>query len=184
MALHTYPGLMPRTENRPEPDHTGNGSDTPRPANGLRGALGSWLAGPGSVADSEHGNYRGERLGLPESGPGSISGLGRRSLAMLADWLMALGIAVLIIGPGNASTVTLLIWFVIGVSAVTLFGFTPGQFFLGVRMIRVDKPAPVGLVRALAKQALLVFVIPALFTDADGRGMHDQATGTAMVRSR
>ena len=39
---------------------------------------------------------------------------------------------------------------------------------------------PVGIVRALARQVLLVFVIPALITDLDGRGMHDRATGTAL----
>jgi uncharacterized RDD family membrane protein YckC len=100
------------------------------------------------------------------------------------DWLIALGIAALIVRSGSASSLTLLIWFVIGVGTVTLFGFTPGQYFLRLRVVRIDAPVAVGFVRGLARQMLLVFVVPALFTDADGRGMHYRATGTAVVRSR
>lgn len=108
----------------------------------------------------------------------------RRVVAMLVDWLIAVGISALIAQGMPTSSVNLLLWFVIGVAAVTLFGFTPGQYFLRIRVVRVDAAAPVGFLRALGRQALLVFVIPALFTDEDGRGMHDRATGTAVVRSR
>jgi hypothetical protein len=52
-----------------------------------------------------------------------------------------------------------------------------------MRVARVDADAPVGFVRALVRQVLLVFVVPALFADSDGRGMHDRATGTGLVRS-
>lgn len=146
---------------------------------------GSWLSGPsadsGEPATSE---FPGEHLGLPKTGAGSLAGMGRRIAALFVDWLIALGIAALIVRGGSASSLTLLIWFVIGVGAVTLFGFTPGQYFLRLRTIRIDAPAPVGFVRALARQVLLIFVVPALFTDADGRGMHDRATGTALVHSR
>jgi uncharacterized RDD family membrane protein YckC len=121
---------------------------------------------------------------LPQSGAGSLPGLGRRIAALFVDWMIAVGISLLIVRGGSASTLTLMIWFVIGVGAVTLFGYTPGQYFLRLRVIRIDAPVPVGFVRALARQALLVFVVPALFTDADGRGMHDRATGTAVARSR
>ncbi|WP_281917017.1 RDD family protein [Nocardia sputorum] len=146
---------------------------------------GSWLSGPpadsGGPATSE---FPGAQLGLPKTGGGSLAGMGRRIAALFVDWLIALGIAALITRSGSASSLTLLIWFVIGVGAVTLFGFTPGQYFLRLRTVRIDAPAPVGFVRALARQVLLLFVVPALFTDADGRGMHDRATGTALVRSR
>lgn len=146
---------------------------------------GSWLSGPpadsGGPATTE---FPGAQLGLPKAGAGSLAGMGRRIAALFVDWLIALGIAALITRSGSASSLTLLIWFVIGVGAVTLFGFTPGQYFLRLRTVRIDAAAPVGFVRALARQVLLVFVVPALFTDADGRGMHDRATGTALVRSR
>jgi len=111
-------------------------------------------------------------------------GLTRRIAALFVDWMIALGIATLIARSASASSLTLLVWFVIGVAAVSLFGYTPGQYFLRLRVIRIDEPVGVGVVRALARQVLLIFVVPALFTDDDGRGMHDRATGTAVVRSR
>lgn len=152
---------------------------------GMGRTTGSWLSGPSAESgDSPTSDYPGELLGLPREGAGSLVGLGRRVVALLVDWLIALGISALFVRGGSTSSLTLLVWFVIGVGAVTLFGYTPGQYFLRLRTIRIDAPVGVGLVRALARQALLVFVVPALFTDADGRGMHDRATGTALVRAR
>ncbi|MBF6213064.1 RDD family protein [Nocardia puris] len=145
---------------------------------------GSWLTGPeADPGDSARPDYPGELLGLPKEGPGSLAGMGRRIAAMFVDWMIAVGISALIVRGINAN-LPLGIWFVTGIAAVTLFGFTPGQYFLRLRVVRIEGPIPVGFVRALARQVLLVFVIPALFTDADGRGMHDRATGTALVHSR
>ncbi len=79
---------------------------------------------------------------------------------------------------------TLIIWFVVGVVTVALFSFTPGQFLAGLRSLASTRPVRVGFVRALARQMLIVFVVPATVTDVDGRGMHDRATGTALVRTR
>ncbi|WP_433492114.1 RDD family protein [Nocardia grenadensis] len=145
---------------------------------------GSWLSGPPVAPGTGSDDFAGAGLGLPREGAGSLPGMFRRVVAMLVDWLIAVGISALIAQGMPASSVNLGLWFVIGVAAVTLFGFTPGQYFLRIRVARVDAEAPVGFLRALGRQVLLVFVIPALFTDADGRGMHDRATGTAVVRSR
>lgn len=150
---------------------------------------GSWLSGPSAALPPREGadedKYRGESLGLPEAGAGSLVRMGRRIAALFVDWLIAYGIAALFVGLNpSISTVTLGIWLAIGIGAVSYFGFTPGQFFLGIRVIRIDAPVRVGFVRALARSVLLIFVVPALFTDHDGRGMHDRATGTALVRSR
>ncbi|MFI5716419.1 RDD family protein [Nocardia sp. NPDC051750] len=171
---------------------------------------GSWLTGPtADPGDPEASEYPGQHIGLPPKGAGSLVGLPRRIAAMMVDWVIAIGIAALIVQPdpdriiaeadppagvadptafeavsGALSTPTWLVWMVIGLLAVALFGFTPGQYFLRLRVIRVDAPARVGFLRALGRQLLLTFVVPALFTDGDGRGMHDRATGTAVVRSR
>ncbi|MCX4098673.1 RDD family protein [Nocardia sp. alder85J] len=148
---------------------------------------GSWLSGPNAAdPDDARAEYPGELLGLPKTGAGSLVSMLRRIVGLFVDWFISLGIAALILHGHNGSlnTLTLVVWFVIGVATVTLFGFTPGQYFLRMRTIRIDSAGGVGIVRALARQALLVFVIPALFTDSDGRGMHDRATGTALVRSR
>ena len=153
---------------------------------------GSWLSGPSAAlpkGQQHEQAYSGELLGLPQHGPGSLVSTARRVLALSLDWFLSLAIAASLVGENplessRLSGYTLIIWFVVGVVTVSLFSFTPGQFIAGVRVIRVDEPARVGIVRALARQLLIVFVVPATVTDVDGRGMHDRATGTAIVSAR
>lgn len=147
--------------------------------------IGSWLSGPGYPPASGH--YPGERLGLPERGPGSLARTGRRFAALLLDWLVAYGLAGLgmrfgLFSPPLLSTAVLVVWLVLGVVAVRLYEFTPGQFALGLRVVAVDARAHVGLWRAVARGLLIALVIPALFADADGRGLQDRLTGTAVAR--
>ncbi len=131
--------------------------------------------------------YPGETFGLPERGPGSLVGMGRRLAALMVDWLLGYGLAALgmsfgLISPRVMSTAILLIWLVLGLLAVRLFSFTPGQFALGLRVASIDDRLHVGLGRAAARGVLIAFVIPALFVDVDGRGIQDRVTGTAVVR--
>lgn len=126
-------------------------------------------------------------MGLPQSGSGSIAGFGRRLGAILVDWLVAVGLAALLVAIGlgpiyDLQTTQFVLWFVLGVAAVRLFGFTPGQFALGLTVASVDNREHVGLGRALVRNLLIVLVIPALFTDSDQRSLHDLATKTAVVR--
>ena len=47
---------------------------------------------------------------------------------------------------------------------------------------RVDKPGErVGFVRAFFRSLLTLFLLPPAITDSDMRGMHDRATGTAVI---
>ncbi|WP_132993267.1 RDD family protein [Gordonia zhaorongruii] len=164
----------------------------------MRGAAGSWLSGPQMTGGDEN-DYRGQDLGLPGQGSGSLAGGWSRVVGLLVDWLIAYGIALLIVGFGTKTGTTVLaVWFVIGVIAVTLFGFTPGQFVAGLRVARVDHGAErgaaeaagdvpragVGFVRAFFRQLLICFAVPALINDYNGRAMHDRATGTGLVRTR
>jgi hypothetical protein len=131
--------------------------------------------------------YPGETLGLPETGPGSLAPMGRRLPALLVDWLIAYGLAALALGFGAISketlaTAVLVIWFLLGVVAVRLFSFTPGQLALGLQVAAVDGRVPVGIGRLAVRGLLVGLVIPALFTDWDGRSVHDRVTGTAVVR--
>jgi uncharacterized RDD family membrane protein YckC len=147
--------------------------------------IGSWLSGPEPPPAT--GRFPGETLGLPEDGPGSLVRSGRRFAALLVDWLLAYGLAGLGLSLGlvtrsGLATAVLVIWLVIGVLAVRLFEFTPGQFALGLRVVRVDKAAHVGVVRAACRGLLTALVVPPLFADADGRGLQDRASGTAVVR--
>jgi hypothetical protein len=129
--------------------------------------------------------YPGETLGLPESGPGSLAPMGRRLAALLIDWLVSYGLAALALGFGVItikvlSTAVLVIWFLLGAAAVRLFGFTPGQLVLGLGVVPVD--GRLGIGRISVRGLLIGLVIPPLFTDWDGRGIHDRVTHTAVVR--
>lgn len=153
--------------------------------------LSSWLSGPepsrsGNPADGPD-EYPGHRLGLPQHGAGSIAGFGRRTAALLVDWMIAYGLAALAMSLGllslqTLSTAVLVIWLLLGAASVRLFGFTPGQMALGLMVVSVDNRQHVGIGRALARGVLVALVIPPLFTDSDQRSLHDLATKTAVVR--
>jgi uncharacterized RDD family membrane protein YckC len=150
---------------------------------------GSWLSGPQSALEdgADIGAYRGDKLGLPESGPGSLATSWLRCAGLFVDWVMCGGISLLFVQDlqsSSLSTIVLLVWFVVGAATVTAFGFTPGQFVTGMRVAPVDGGERVGLLRALGRQILIVFLVPPLINDTDGRGLHDRATGTALVRTR
>ena len=132
------------------------------------------------------GDYIGESLGLPQSGPGSLAPMGRRLGALTIDWLIAYGLAALALRFGlfphpALSTAVLAIWLVLGVVAVRLFTFTPGQLALRLHVVTVDGRG-VGIGRAVVRGLLIGTVVPALFTDWDGRGLQDRLTATAVVR--
>jgi hypothetical protein len=149
--------------------------------------IGSWLSGPEPVNPDGGAGWPGQALGLPETGPRSLARMGRRFLALLIDWLIAYGLAALgmtmgIVSIATLSTTVLVVWFVLGVLSVRLFGFTPGQYALGLMVVPVDNRQHVGSGRAIGRGLLLSLVIPGLFTDADGRGLQDRLTATAVVR--
>ncbi|PSL51456.1 RDD family protein [Saccharothrix carnea] len=152
---------------------------------------GSWLSGPRSAlepgADSGDGTgqrWRGERLGLPQSGPGSVASTGRRAIAILVDFALSGGVAGLFTMPDLPRNWSLLAWFAITVVAVGFFGFTPGHALFGLRVVRMDGTAAVGVPRAVLRTALIFPIIPAVVWDADGRGLHDKAAGTIVLRAR
>jgi len=131
--------------------------------------------------------HPGEALGLPQTGPGSLATIGRRMVALLIDWLISYGLAALglafgVVPQRSLATAVLVIWLVLGMVAVRLFGSTPGQLALGLGVAAVDGRVPVGVVRLAVRGLLVALVVPALFTDYDGRGLHDRLTGTAVVR--
>jgi len=152
--------------------------------------IGSWLSGPSSESGSQGqgpNQYPGERLGLPQSGPRSLARMGRRIAALFVDWLIAYGLAALAMSLGLVSmavlsTAVLIIWFVLGAVSVRLFGFTPGQYALGLMVVPVDGRQHVGFGRAVVRGVLIAVVIPPLITDADMRGLQDKVTNTAVVR--
>lgn len=150
--------------------------------------LGSWISGVGATAGGDESRYQGERLGLPESGAGSVAPMSRRLLALFVDWLIATGLA-LLIEHGNLQSPSLasvqwLVWFAIGVVAVRLWRFTPGQYLAGVAVAPADGTSGIGIGRTFVRCLLLTLIVPPLITDVDGRGLHDRVTRSVVVRSR
>src|SRR6478609_6268356 len=124
-----------------------------------RQAIGSWLSGPRAAAE-EAGvdfGYRGEQLGLPEHGPGSIARPGRRMGALAVDWGLCLLIAYGLLTDGYDQATgnwALLVFFVVGVLTVGTVGFTPGKRLFGLRVVDLatGRPSPL---RALLRSVLL-----------------------------
>ncbi|MFB7335853.1 RDD family protein [Streptomyces adustus] len=152
-----------------------------------RQAIGSWLSGPRAAMEEAGGDfgYRGEQLGLPEEGPGSIARPGRRLGAIAVDWGLCFLIAYSLVtdgyDPRTTGNWTLLVFFVLGVLTVGTVGSTPGKRLFGLRVITLETRT-VNPLRALLRTALLCVAVPALIWDRDGRGLHDRLARTVEVR--
>ncbi|MCX2179452.1 RDD family protein [Streptomyces sp. SKN60] len=151
-----------------------------------RQALGSWLSGPRAAAE-EAGvdfGYRGQQLGLPEEGPGSIARPGRRLGALAVDWALCMLIAYGLITHGyNQATGNwaLVILLVMSVLTVGTIGFTPGKRLFGLRVVSANG-GRLGILRVVLRSLLVCLAIPALIWDRDGRGLHDRFSGAVQVR--
>ncbi|MFF2505260.1 RDD family protein [Streptomyces sp. NPDC058067] len=153
-----------------------------------RQAIGSWLSGPRAAAEDagvEFG-YRGEQLGLPEEGPGSIARPGRRIAALVIDWALCMLIAYGLLTHGyNQSTGNwaLGIFFVLALLTVGTVGFTPGKRVMGLRVVAENGGGRLGLGRVLVRTLLLCVAVPALIWDRDGRGLHDRLSRAVQIRA-
>ena len=140
----------------------------------------SWLEGPGGT-DRTSQSYAGQRLGRPPTGQGSVAGFGARIIAYLID---SAACALIAYGLLRDQQWTLVVFAVEVLVLTGLAGGSAGQLLSGLRVVRLDAGGPVGLPRAVLRTFLLVLLIPALVWDRDGRGLHDRAAGTVVVRSR
>lgn len=140
---------------------------------------------PGATAGGpEPAGFPGERFGLPADGPGAVAGFGRRLLALLLDIVLSALVAGAFTAPELPRNWSLLAWFLLTTVPVALFGATAGMTALGIWVARVDGTALVGVPRAVLRTVLLFFVLPAVLRDDDGRGLHDRAAGTIVLRRR
>ncbi len=127
--------------------------------------------------------YPGERLGRPADGPRSMGSFGRRLVALVVDWVVALLIAGwLLRSAGLGQFGPLLVLLIENVVLVGTAGATIGHRLLGLRVETVDGTAP-GPVKALVRSVLLCLAIPPLVWDADQRGLHDRWAGTLVART-
>jgi uncharacterized RDD family membrane protein YckC len=138
--------------------------------------IGSWLSGPDTSGISK---YPGERLGLPESGPGSIARAGRRIVAIVIDWTLALLISNFLFS--GDSWATLAVFAAEQVLLIGTLGYSIGHRAMGIHVVRLGG-TPAGPLAALVRTLLLCLVIPAVIFDPDQRGLHDKAAKTVLVR--
>jgi uncharacterized RDD family membrane protein YckC len=139
----------------------------------------TWLEGRGGRRPGQ-GEYAGARLGLPQDGRGAVAGFGRRIVAYLID---SLACAVIAYGLFRDQQLTLAVFAAEVLVLTWLAGGSAGQLVRGLRVVRLDG-RPMGLPRAALRTLLLCLLIPALIWDRDGRGLHDKAAGTVVVRVR
>ena len=132
----------------------------------------------GAKAPSDRPAYPGEKFGLPEDGPRSVAGMGRRLGALLIDWAVCTLIAVALF---HDQYWTLVVFAVQDYLLTSLTGLTLGKRLTGIRVARLDG-RPVGLLWGLVRTLLLLTVIPPLVTDRDLRGLHDRAANTIVIR--
>ena len=132
----------------------------------------------GAKAPSDRPGYPGEKFGLPEEGPRSVAGMGRRVGALLIDWAICTLIAVALF---HDQYWTLAVFAVQDYLLTALTGLTIGKRLAGIRVVRLDGK-PVGLLWGLVRTVLLLTIIPPLVTDRDLRGLHDRAANTIVIR--
>ncbi|GGD31515.1 RDD family protein [Nocardioides daphniae] len=113
----------------------------------------------------------------------------RRILALLVDWFASIGVVMLLLGwqgwldNPSSGLYTLGVFVLQSGFLVALAGGSFGQLVTRLRVVRFDgTPRPITLLPALLRQVLVALVIPPLVFRPDGRGLHDLAVGSAVVR--
>jgi len=128
--------------------------------------------------------WPGERLGLPDTGPGSVGRVGRRIAALAIDQVVATGVA---FWAFNYTFLDYSGFVVSGVFVLLQIVFIPtiggsiGHRLTGLRLISLTG-GWAGVWRPIVRSVLLGLAIPALVWDSDQRGFHDKVAGTVLIR--
>ncbi|MHA7180472.1 RDD family protein [Arthrobacter sp. MDB2-24] len=138
--------------------------------------IGSWMEGPPPSGDQQ---WPGQRLGRPESGPGSIARFPPRAGALLIDWVLCSLISAAFFDYDGFAT--LYIFLVEQILFVGFFGYSIGHRLLRMQVQTLDG-RPAGYLTAIVRSVLVCLVIPAFIIDADQRGLHDRARNTGLFR--
>jgi uncharacterized RDD family membrane protein YckC len=136
------------------------------------------------VSPASQQRVRGASLGLPADGPGSLASFGARVGAFLVDALLSALVAGLFTAPRLPGNWSLLALAAIYVVMLVALGQTPGMRLFRLRLAHPRQGQRLAVWRAVVRTALLFLLVPALVVDADGRGLHDRLTDTAVVRER
>ncbi|WP_435300272.1 RDD family protein [Timonella sp. A28] len=140
----------------------------------------SWLHGSPTHNTANSEDNAG-RFGTPEQGSGSLASLWRRVCGLIIDWAAASAVSWLLFD--FHSMATLGVFAVVHFVCVSSIGNTLGHVLCGIRVRPEENNSTyIGFARGLMRTILLCLVIPAVIWDADGRGLHDKAARTLVVR--
>jgi uncharacterized RDD family membrane protein YckC len=144
---------------------------------------------PDETKTDDAEQYPGQRLGLPETGLGSLASWRARIAALLVDWAASMAVAVLLFGRGVLTEGGWRAWMILAVFFVQsgtlsmLFSGSVGQILAKIAVVRLDRE-PLGPLRAYGRALLVCLVLPALVIGPDRRGLHDLAAGTVVINRR
>ena len=114
--------------------------------------------------------------------------LGRRSVALTIDWMVATfttGLFYPLFASSLIPTLSRLGIFVLEVGLLTaLGGASIGQRILGIRVVTYPDQYFLKPISAFARTFLIALVVPALVIDSESRGLHDRFTKSEVVRIR
>lgn len=135
---------------------------------------------PGVDPSRGASEWPGRSLGLPESGPRSVGRIGRRLVALVIDWSIALVASAVLFDYDPLAN--LAIFAVLQIISIATFAGSIGHLCTGLRVVPLSG-GWIGVLRPAARTVLLCLVIPAVIFDTDQRGLHDRLAGTVLVRS-
>lgn len=102
---------------------------------------------------------------------------------MAVDCALAAGVAALFTRPEAPGLLSALVFFLSYTFFTGLFGQTPGMWLWRLRCVRYPSQGRLGLGRAILRTLALQLVVPALFLDRAGRGLHDRWTDSIVLRT-
>lgn len=141
-------------------------------------------AGQGAAPHGEQ-EYAGQRLGMPETGRGSVASWGRRIGALFLDWFASLFVANVLVRLTGidlaVEVVTLLVFFVEASLFTGLLGGSFGQLAVRVGVVRLDG-SPLTIAQAMIRTFLICLVIPPVVFTPDRRGIHDLVVKSVAIQ--
>lgn len=133
--------------------------------------------------------YPGQRMGLPESGRGSLASWRSRIAALIVDWAAAMILARLLFGDGVIRGfdwrrfMPMAIYFVEKTVLTALASGSFGQLLARIAVVRVEG-GPIGWWRSALRAAGKCLLVPALVIGGDRRALDDLALGTVVINRR
>ena len=155
---------------------------------------GTWLEGPGAtLGEIRRGpdGWLGKSLGLPREGENSVASFSARLAGFVIDALACALVGGLITSqitnPSGTTrqVVAYSVLFVEHVLLVALTGQTFGMRIMGLKVLRLKDTSRVpGFLPALLRTLPLLLTVGLTgFFTKEGRGYHDLAAGTVVVRA-